>query len=197
MSSCVWWDRHLRCFERITFQIIMEHLEYVLAHNSRGLTWLYYIDINLQYRSFKGLRAQCLRPWLQDGWPSFRLAHTLLPLLTSEPLISFLALHEHHSLFFLIVLLTFYTEIGAFWCIYILFGSFMSHGLIDSSSSLFFWCPTNIFHHTSLFILFVLSFFFVITFLSMPGVMIFHISMHGGRSSPIPLLSHGHWFRNP
>ena len=31
-----------------------------------------------QRRSAK--EVLCLRPWSQDGWPSFRLAHILLPL---------------------------------------------------------------------------------------------------------------------
>ena len=84
------------------------------------------------------MRARCLRLWLQDGWPSFRLAHTLLPSLTSRPLLALWSSHEHHSIFFLIALLTFYTKIGAIRCIYALFGSLVSHGLIDSSSSLFF-----------------------------------------------------------
>ena len=171
----------------------MKHLECGLMHDFRGLTWLYHMDIDIQYRSFKGLRAWCLRLWLQDGWPSFWLAHTLLPSLTSRPSLALWALHEHHSLFFLITLLTFYTEIGALRYIYALFGILISYGLIDSSSSLFFYCSTIIFHHTSLFI----SFVFVITFLSMPWVMIFHISVNGGRSCPFPLLSHGHWFRDP
>ena len=59
-----------------------------LVHDSRGLTWLYQMDIDIQYQSFKGLRARCLRLWLQDGWPSFQLAHTLLPLLTFKPLLA-------------------------------------------------------------------------------------------------------------
>ena len=75
------------------------------------------------------------------------------------------ALHEHYNIFFLVALLTFYAGIGVLRCIYALFGSLMSHGLIDSSSSLFFCCPTIIFHHTSLFISFVLSFVFVIAFI--------------------------------
>ena len=62
---------------------------------------------------------------------------------------------QHHRLFILITLLTFYIEIGALWCIYALFRSFMNHVLIDSLSSLFFYCPNIIFHHTSLFISFV------------------------------------------
>ena len=160
--------------------------------------WLYYMDIDLQYRSLKGLRARCLKPWLQDGWPSFRLAHTLLPLLTSKPLLALWASHEHYNLFFLITLFTFYTGIGALRCIYALFRSLMSHELIDSSSSfLSLFCPTIIFHHASLFISFVLSFVFVIIFISMPWVMIFHISVHGRRSCPLPFLFHGHWFRDP
>ena len=142
------------------------------------------------------LRARCLRPWSQDRWPPFRLAHTLLPLLTSKPLLALWALHEHHNIFFLVALLTFYNRIRPLWCIYALFGSLMSHGLIDSSSSLFFCCPTIIFHHTSLLISFVLSFVFVIVFFSMSWVMIFHISVHREHSCPHQLLSHGHWFKD-
>ena len=192
MSSCAWWDSRLLCFE-----MIMEHLECNLTHNSRGLTWLYQMDIDLQYRSFKGLRARCLRSWLQNGRPSFRLTHTLLPSLTSRPLLTLWALHEHYSLFFLIAVLTFYIGTGAFWCIYALFGSLMSHGLIDSSSSLFCCRPNIILHYTSLFVSFVSFFVFVIAFLSMPWVVIFHISVHRGRSCPFPLQSHGHWFGDP
>ena len=111
--AVAWWDHRLLCFERIIFEIIMEHLEYGLAHDSRGLTRLYQIDIDFRYRSFKALRAWCFRLWLKDGWPSFWLTHTLLPLLTSRPLLALWALHEHHSLLFLIALLIFYTGIGA------------------------------------------------------------------------------------
>ena len=147
------------------------------------------MDIDLQYQSLKGLRAQCLRPWLYDGWPSFRLAYTLLPLLTSKPLLALWASHEHYSLFFLITLLTFYIRIRVFWCIFSLFGNFMSHGLIGSHSSLFCYLSNIILYHTSLFISFVPSFVFVITFLSMPWVMIFHILMHGGQSYPLSIPS--------
>ena len=56
-----------------------------------------------------------MRLWFQDGWPLFQLAHTLLPLLTFGPLLALWTSHEHHSLFFLISLLTFYTGIGVFW----------------------------------------------------------------------------------
>ena len=160
MSSCALWDRHLIFFERIIFETIIEHLEYGLVHDSKGLAWLCQIDIDFQYRSFEGLRTWCLRPWLQDGWPSFWLAHTLLPLLTSRPLLALWASHEHYNFFFLIALLTFYTRIGVLQYIYALFGSLMSHGLIDSSSSLFFvvlssflvvpLCLYPLFYHLSL-----------------------------------------------
>ena len=172
----------------------MEHLEYGLAHDSRGLTWLYHMDIDFYYRSFEGLRAWCLRPWLLDRWPSFWLAHTLLPLLTSKPLLALWTSYERHSLFFLITLLTFFTKIGDFWYIYALFESLMSHGLNLLTHLLhhFICCPTIIFHHTSLFISLVLSFFFVITCLFMAWVMIFHILVHEGQSHHFPLLFHGH-----
>ena len=128
------------------------------------------------------------------GWVTFILVSSHpIPLLTSGPLIALWASYDHHNIFFLIALLTFYTVIGALWCIYALFGSLMSHGLIDSYFSLFFCCPTIIFHHTLLFI----SFVFVIAFFSMPWVMIFHISMHRERSCSLPFLSHGHWLKDP
>ena len=160
MSSCAWWDPRLLCFE-----MIMEHLECNLTHNSRGLTWLYQMDIDLQYRSFKGLRARCLRPWLQDGWPLFRLAHTLLPLLTSRPLLALWSSHEHHNIFFLIALITFYTGIGAFLCIYALFGSLMSHGLINSSFSLFFLSSYHRF--SSYLIVYILCLYHRVSFYAM------------------------------
>ena len=50
------------------------------------------------------------------------------------------------AFFFIIALLTFYTGIGALWCIYALFGSLMSHRLIDSSSSLLLFLS---YHHFS------------------------------------------------
>ena len=49
----------------------------------------------------------CWRPWSQDGWPSFRLAHILLPLLTSQSVASPLSLTCALQPFFLIALLTF------------------------------------------------------------------------------------------
>ena len=52
-------------------------------------------------------QARCLRPWSQDGWSSFRLAHTLLPLLTSQSVSSPLSLVCALQPFFLIALLTF------------------------------------------------------------------------------------------
>ena len=70
-------------------------------------------------------------------------------------------------LFFLIALLTFYTKIGVLLCICALFKSFMSHGLIDSPSSFFYFLfyLTIILHYTSLFISFVPSFVFFIVFI--------------------------------
>ena len=54
----VWWE--LACDEQlclmrssfislwvVIFDTIMEHLEYSLAHDSRGLTWLYQMDIDI------------------------------------------------------------------------------------------------------------------------------------------------------
>ena len=157
MSSCALWDRYLLCFERIIFEIIMEHLEYGLAQNSKGLTSLYQMDIDFQYWSLKAQEHDVSN---HHRWPSFWLAHTLLPLLTFGPLLALWTSHEHHSIFFLISLLTFYTGIRVFWCIYILFESFMSCGLIGSPSSLFFCLPNISLHHTSLFISFVSFFIF-------------------------------------
>ena len=105
----------------------MEHLQYGLAHDSRGLMWLCQMDIDLQYRSFKGLRAQCLRLWLQDVWPVFRLAmypFTLLiyivccqPIEPRTCIITFLSYRLAHI---------FHTGIGAFQYMHSLFGSSMS-----------------------------------------------------------------------
>ena len=47
MSNCACWDGHLLLFEGITFEIIVEHLQYGSTHDSRGLTWLYQMDIDL------------------------------------------------------------------------------------------------------------------------------------------------------
>ena len=84
------------------------------------------------------MRAWCLRSWLQYGWPLFRLVCTLLPLLTYEPLLALWASHGHHSLLFLIALLTFYTGTGALQCMHALFRSFMSLGPRGTSFSLSF-----------------------------------------------------------
>ena len=65
------------------------------------------------------------------------------------------ASHEHHNIFFLTTLLVFYTGIRALWCIYTLFKSVISHGLIGSCSLLFFCHPSIILHYTLLFISFV------------------------------------------
>ena len=49
----------------------------------------------------------CLRPWSQDGWPSFRLAITLLFLCDTQSVVSPLSLTCVLQPFFLIALLTF------------------------------------------------------------------------------------------
>ena len=144
----VWWELacdEQSCLMKSPFTLLWEdHLwdcygafGVRLVHDSRELTWLYQIDIDIQYWSFEGLIAGCLRPWSQNGWPSFRLAHTLLPLLTSRPLLALWASHEHHSLLFLIALFTFYIGIGALQCMHALFRSFTSLGPRGAFSSLY------------------------------------------------------------
>ena len=55
-----------------------------------------------------------------------------------SPLLALWASHEHHSLLFLIALLTFYTGIGALQCMHAWFRSFMSLGPRGASFSLSF-----------------------------------------------------------
>ena len=85
-----------------------------------------------------GLDSTMSETVVAGWWPSFQLAHTLLPLLTSRPSLALWTLHEHHSHFFLIALLTFYTGIGALQCMYALFRSFVSLGPRGASFSLSF-----------------------------------------------------------
>ena len=85
-----------------------------------------------------GLDSMMSETVVAGWWPSFQLAHTLLPLLTSRPSLALWTLHEHHSHFFLIALLTFYTGIGALQCMYALFRSFVSLGPRGASFSLSF-----------------------------------------------------------
>ena len=47
----------------------MEHLEYGLAHDSKELTWLYHMDIDFQYRSFK-VKSTMLEI-VVAGWVAF------------------------------------------------------------------------------------------------------------------------------
>ena len=130
-------------------------------------------------------QARCLRPWSQDGWLSFRLAHTLLPLLTSRPLLALWASHEHHSLLFLIALLTFYTGIGALQCMHALFRSFTSLGPRGAFSSLYslYVCITAFSSHliscVIRLILFILSTAHLHHFLP-PWVVILLSSLYGG-----------------
>ena len=206
----VWWelacDEQL-CLMRSSFTLLWDDylLDYYGAFGVRFGARFQRVDVVIS----DGHRYSILIIWgfestmfetMVAGWVAFILVSSLLPLLTSRPLLALWASHEHHNIFFLIALLTFYIE-NRGPLVYISFIRESHEPLIywhiSSLLLLLLFCLTTIFHHTLLFISFVLSFVFVITFLSMPWVMIFLVSVHGGRSCPLPFLFHGHRLGDP
>ena len=106
-------------------------------------------------------KVLCLKPWSQDGWPSFRLAIYPFTLLIYRPLLAFWASHVHYSLSFLSPCSHFYIGIGAFWCMHALFGSLMSLGPTSAFFSHYFSCHhITAFHHISLVVFFIFYFLF-------------------------------------
>ena len=75
MSSCALWDRHLLFFERIIFEIIMEHLEYGLVHDSKGLAWLWFgVCASKKKKRQKKEKNKCIYVCIQCH-PSLRLLY--------------------------------------------------------------------------------------------------------------------------
>ena len=165
--------------------------------------WSYQMDIDLQYRSFKGLRARCLRLWLQDGWPSFRLAMyhftILIYIVRCQPiephtcLITFLSYSLAHI---------FHIGIGALQYMHSLFGSFMSLGPKGTFFSLYFPIIASqhfISSHWLCYLSHLLySIYYLFCFIFFPPrVVIFLSSLHGGQLHHFYYLFHIHRFRDP
>ena len=145
-----WWElacHEQLCLMRSSFTLLWDDYlwDYYWAFGVWFNTQFQRVDVVISDRHRSsvsiiwGFKSLMFETVVACGWPSFQLAHTLLPLLISRPLLALWASHGHHSIFFLIALLTFYTGVRALRYIYALFGSLMSHELIDSSFSLFFF----------------------------------------------------------
>ena len=106
-------------------------------------------------------KVLCLRPWSQDGWPSFRLAiYLVIPFLIHSPLLAHWASRVHYSLSILSPYIS-TPGLGPFSvCMHCLEASWALDLQVHLSLIIFFYHRTTTFLHIPLVVFFISHYLF-------------------------------------